>query len=59
MTESFNAKLQGAPEPQVRVSVIVPVYNRSEDLQTCLSAILRQVRGWEDCEILICDDGST
>jgi len=41
-----------------RVSVIVPVFNRSEELRRVLLALCDQ-RLPEEFEILICDDGST
>jgi len=42
-----------------RVSVIVPVYNRSRELRRLLSALAHQTFGPSDMEVLICDDGST
>jgi len=59
MTEATNTTVQRADDPRLRISVIVPVHDRSQDLKTCLSAILRQTRGWDDVEVLICDDGSS
>lgn len=42
---------------EVRVSVIVPTFNRASDLARCLDALEKQtVRGFE---VLVCDDGST
>lgn len=40
-----------------KVSVIVPTYNRAEDLRRCLNALTTQTV--DDFEVLVCDDGST
>jgi glycosyltransferase involved in cell wall biosynthesis len=42
---------------QVRVSVIVPTFNRAADVARCLDALERQT--FKDFEVLVCDDGST
>ncbi len=39
-------------------SVIIPVYNKSEELRMTLEALLNQTMPVEDMEILIADDGS-
>ena len=39
------------------VSVIVPTYNRANDLRRCLDSLTKQTIS--DFEVLICDDGST
>lgn len=41
------------------VSVIVPVFNRSSELRRVLESLCCQQGLPGDCEILICDDGST
>jgi O-antigen biosynthesis protein len=41
----------------VRVSVIIPTYNRSDTLQKCLAAV--QTQTYSDYEIIVVDDGST
>lgn len=41
---------------RVKISVIVPVYNRSEYLAECLDSISKQT--FDDMEILLIDDGS-
>lgn len=45
--------------PALRVSVVVPVYNRSGELRRLLHALVGQTfpRPW--IEVLVCDDGST
>lgn len=45
--------------PQVKISVIIPTYNRKERLIKCLSVLLKQNYPKEDYEIIIVDDGST
>lgn len=40
-----------------KVSVIIPVYNSSRYVKTCLDSILSQ--SWSDFELLVSDDGST
>ena len=40
-----------------RVSVIVPTYNRANELRRCLDSLISQTI--EDFEVLVCDDGST
>lgn len=42
----------------IRVSVVVPTYNRPESLQACVTALLRQSYPGRNSEILIIDDGS-
>lgn len=39
------------------VSVIVPTFNRANDLRRCLDSLVAQTR--TDFEVLVCDDGST
>lgn len=40
-----------------RVSVIVPTYNRADELRRCLDSLVSQTI--EDFEVVVCDDGST
>ena len=40
-----------------RVSVVVPTYNRANELRRCLDSLKEQTI--DDFEVLICDDGST
>jgi len=42
----------------MRLSVIIPTYNRCTVLQKCLKALLAQKTRPSDFEIIICDDGS-
>jgi len=48
-----------APAHDIRVSVVVPSFNNSDILPTCLDALLAQDFPIEDYEIVIVDDGST
>lgn len=41
----------------MKISVIVPVYNRADVLERCVKSILEQT--WTDIEIILSDDGST
>jgi len=40
-----------------KVSVIIPTYNRAEELRRCLGSLVTQT--FKDFEVLVCDDGST
>jgi glycosyltransferase involved in cell wall biosynthesis len=40
-----------------RASVVVPTYNRANELRRCLDSLVTQTLG--DFEVLVCDDGST
>ena len=39
------------------VTVIIPTFNRPQDLTRCLRSLCEQT--FEDFEVLVCDDGST
>lgn len=39
------------------ISVVIPTYNRANDLSRCLDSLIAQ--DFQDYEVLICDDGST
>jgi len=41
----------------VRVSVIIPTYNRAEALRRCLDSLIGQT--FKSFEVIVCDDGST
>ena len=43
-------------ENQVKISIIVPVYNALEWLDACVSSVLNQT--FQDFEVVLCDDGS-
>lgn len=51
------APIQDAPDG-LRASVVVPVRDRTEDLETCLQRILGQTLAEGEFEVLVCDDGS-
>jgi glycosyltransferase involved in cell wall biosynthesis len=40
-----------------RVSVVIPTYNRENELRRCLDSLVKQTI--DDFEVLVCDDGST
>lgn len=42
---------------QVKVSVIIPTYNRAGDLATCLELVFKQ--DFDDYDVIIVDDAST
>jgi glycosyltransferase involved in cell wall biosynthesis len=42
-----------------RISVVIPVFNRPDLLDRCLSSLLQQDSPLADIEFLVCDDGST
>ncbi len=42
---------------RVRISVVIPNYNRAHDLYRCLDSLVAQT--FNDFEVLVCDDGST
>lgn len=46
-------------QTQIKISVIIPTYNRSEILLKCLGALSRQTLPADQFEVLVCDDGST
>lgn len=41
----------------VRISVVVPTYNRASELDRCLDSLVQQT--YKNFEVLVCDDGST
>lgn len=43
----------------LRLSVVVPTYNRSEVLRVCLASLARQTLSLDQFEVLVVDDGST
>ncbi len=42
----------------MRLSVLIPVYNRRAQLAQCLEALARQTLPREEFEVIVCDDGS-
>ncbi|HSQ42578.1 MAG TPA: glycosyltransferase, partial [Fibrobacteraceae bacterium] len=49
----------GAPEAPLLFSVIIPTFNRSDILKSCLEHLSQQTMEPSRFEVLICDDGST
>ena len=43
----------------IKISVIVPVYNREKFIGRCLRSLLSQSIGTDSFEIVLVDDGST
>jgi len=48
---------RGAKDTKVKVSVIIPTYNRADFLTEAVNSVLSQT--WRDLEIIVVDDGST
>ena len=46
-------------QKNIRVSVIVPVYNVENYLEKCVNSLLNQTIGRESLQIILIDDGST
>lgn len=46
-------------QPEIKVSVIIPTYNRREILLRALAALADQTYPAAQFEVLVCDDGST
>ena len=42
----------------MKLSVLIPVYNRRTALAQCLGALARQTIGRDEFEVIVCDDGS-
>ena len=43
-------------ENQVKVSIVVPIYNAEKDLEKCLDSVVNQTL--KEIEIILIDDGS-
>ena len=43
----------------MRAAIIIPVYNRRDDLRECLLALPEETLRTRDCEVIVVDDGST
>lgn len=46
-----------SPFPSPEISVIIPTYNRAENLRHCLESLTRQ--DFKAFEVIVCDDGSS
>jgi poly(ribitol-phosphate) beta-N-acetylglucosaminyltransferase len=46
-------------DPHVRVSVVVPVYNPGEHIESLITSLARQTMPQEQFEVIFSDDGST
>ena len=57
MSGSVPVKNYSSPTSQYPIGVIIPTYNRSEILLSCIRHLERQT--WTDFEVIIVDDGST
>lgn len=58
MTDVADISSSGRePINEIRFSVIVPVYNSTEDLRLCLAALSES--DYKDFEVIVVDDGST
>ena len=42
-----------------KVSVIIPTYNAEKSIKRCIDSVINQTFGFENIELLICDDKST
>jgi glycosyltransferase involved in cell wall biosynthesis len=49
--------LNEGPETAPLVSVVIPTFNRAQDLRRCLDSLVAQ--SFKKFEVLVCDDGST
>lgn len=56
----YSEAMLASTDPKLPfVSVVIPVYNRPQLLQSCLTPLLRQSYPLERYEIIVVDDGST
>lgn len=42
-----------------KISVIIPAYNAKKTIERCIDSVINQTFGFENIELLICDDKST
>ena len=56
LTQSLRPANENA---RVRISVIIPIYNRLDRLRTVLAALVQQSLAWDAFEVIICNDGSS
>lgn len=56
MTTGISAE---APQPECRITVVVPVYNGAHFLPRCLAPLVAMLKRGEVLEVLVVDDGST
>ncbi len=45
------------PNTQIKISVIIPVYNREDTITNCLESVIKQT--YAPAEIIVIDDNST
>ena len=54
---NINKKLKGSIVHGVKISFIVPVFNKEEYIRDCLNSLISQ--DMDDIEIIVVDDGSS
>jgi sugar transferase len=54
---NVNKKLKGSIVPGVKISFIVPVFNKEEHIRACLNSLISQ--DLAEIEIIVVDDGSS
>jgi glycosyltransferase involved in cell wall biosynthesis len=58
-TTAATPELPVPPPATLKLTVIVPTYNRQAILHKCLDALARQTLSATAFEVIVCDDGST
>src|SRR5689334_10387847 len=57
MTDGRHQDDEARAEPAIRVSIIIPTYNRAARLKACLASVCNGAQ--PDQEVIVVDDGST
>lgn len=57
MAMQLDNEREGGTMPDVKVSIVIPVYNAGKYLEQCLMSVVNQ--SLEDIEIIVVNDGST